>query len=189
MLCCQPQIHRCDIGGNIFSSVSGREKLEFLFLSRLPVVELSKFFQWNGWVKRCFQWFWFNWLIVFILQTGRIDYNFGRVSGHNGPVTDLKWNPFNDNVIASASDDATVSWIFSAFVEWNCRLSNHSFQVKLWYIPDGGLKTAVTEWLCELVGHSRKVAYLDWHPTAENVLATAGFDHRVKKNSWSHCGI
>ena len=39
---------------------------------------------------------------------GKIDYHFGRVPGHNGPVTDLKWNPFNDNVIASASDDGTV---------------------------------------------------------------------------------
>lgn len=42
---------------------------------------------------------------------GRVDYHYGRVSGHNGPVTDLKWNPFNDNVIATSSDDCTVNGI------------------------------------------------------------------------------
>ena len=32
----------------------------------------------------------------------------GKVCGHRGRVTDIKWNPFNDNVIASGSDDSTV---------------------------------------------------------------------------------
>jgi WD40 repeat protein len=46
---------------------------------------------------------------VFALKwTGKIDYHFGRVTGHNGPVSDLKWNPFNDNILATASEDATV---------------------------------------------------------------------------------
>lgn len=43
------------------------------------------------------------------IQTGRIDFQCCKVIGHNGMITDLKWNPFNDNVIASASDDCTVS--------------------------------------------------------------------------------
>ena len=42
--------------------------------------------------------------------TGKVDYHFGRVAnGHRAPVTDLKWSPFNDNVLATASDDSTVS--------------------------------------------------------------------------------
>ena len=47
---------------------------------------------------------------------------------------DIKWNPFNDNIIASASEDCTV---------------------KLWHIPDGGLGLAsdLTEHLVELQGH------------------------------------
>ena len=38
-----------------------------------------------------------------------MDINCAKVVGHRGPVLDIKWNPFNDHVIASASDDATVS--------------------------------------------------------------------------------
>lgn len=37
----------------------------------------------------------------------------------------------------------------------------------------------LTEWLVELQGHKRRVAYIEWHPVAENVLFSAGFDHLV----------
>ena len=37
----------------------------------------------------------------------------------------------------------------------------------------------MTEWLVELQGHKRRVAYIEWHPVAENVLFSAGFDHLV----------
>ncbi|XP_065170648.1 coronin-2B-like isoform X2 [Atheta coriaria] len=90
--------------------------------------------------------------------TGRLDFNASRVTGHRGAVLDIKWNPFNDNVIASCSDDCTI---------------------KLWHIPDAGLSTHLTDWLVELVGHKRRVSYIEWHPTAENILFSAGFDHLV----------
>ncbi|KOB67373.1 Coronin [Operophtera brumata] len=90
--------------------------------------------------------------------TGRLDFNASRVTGHTGPVLDIKWNPFNDNIIASCSDDCTV---------------------KLWHIPDGGLSMHLTEWLVELHGHKRRVAYVEWHPTAENILLSAGFDYLI----------
>lgn len=37
----------------------------------------------------------------------------------------------------------------------------------------------LTEWIAELQGHKRRVAYIEWHPTAENILFSAGFDHLV----------
>ncbi|XP_044726544.1 coronin-2B-like isoform X2 [Chrysoperla carnea] len=95
-------------------------------------------------------------LVVPIDHTGRIDFNASRVTGHRGPVLDIKWNPFNDNIIASCSDDCTI---------------------KLWHIPDGGLSMHLQEWMVELQGHKRRVAYIEWHPTAENILFSAGFDH------------
>lgn len=55
------------------------------------------------------------------------------------------------------------------------------FQIKLWYIPDGGLATHLSEWLIDLHGHKRRVGYIEWHPTAENILVSAGFDHLVIK--------
>ncbi|XP_057338344.1 coronin-2B-like isoform X2 [Microplitis mediator] len=97
-------------------------------------------------------------LVIPLDNTGRLDFNANRVTGHTGPVLDIKWNPFNDNVIASCSDDCTV---------------------KLWHIPDGGLSRNLNEWLVELQGHKRRVAYIEWHPVAENILFSAGFDHLV----------
>ncbi|CAH2239946.1 jg3377 [Pararge aegeria aegeria] len=97
-------------------------------------------------------------LVLPLDHTGRLDFNASRVTGHKGPVLDIKWNPFNDNIIASCSDDCTV---------------------KLWHIPDGGLSMHLTDWLVELHGHKRRVAYIEWHPTAENILLSAGFDYLI----------
>uniref|UniRef100_A0A0K8T8M4 Coronin n=1 Tax=Lygus hesperus TaxID=30085 RepID=A0A0K8T8M4_LYGHE len=91
-------------------------------------------------------------------STGRIDVNTYKVAGHTGPVLDVKWNPFNDNVIASCSDDCTI---------------------KVWYIPEGGLKSNLTDWEADLHGHKRRVGYIEWHPTAENVIASVGFDYLI----------
>ncbi|CAG7835248.1 unnamed protein product [Allacma fusca] len=100
-----------------------------------------------------------SFLVLPLEKVGRIEYhNASKVTGHSGPVLDVKWNPFNDNIIASSSDDATV---------------------KVWYIPDGGLQSNLTDWLVELTGHKRRVGFIEWHPTAENILASVGFDYLV----------
>jgi len=101
-----------------------------------------------------------SFLVLPLDEKGRIPHAVSKVSGHSRPVLDIKWNPFNDNIIASASEDCTV---------------------KLWYIPDGGLGLAsdLTEHLVELQGHRRRVSILEWHPTAENILISAGYDHRI----------
>ncbi|UYV61297.1 CORO1C, partial [Cordylochernes scorpioides] len=93
-----------------------------------------------------------------MLQTGRTDVSYPLVSGHKGAVLDIAWCPFNDNVIASASEDGVV---------------------RVWQIPDGGLSRPLTEAVVELVGHQRRVAQIVWHPSANNVLLSAGGDHRL----------
>lgn len=50
-------------------------------------------------------------VVIPVGQTGRIDFQCCKVIGHAGQILDLKWNPFNDNMIASASDDCTVIFI------------------------------------------------------------------------------
>ena len=82
------------------------------------------------------------------------------MTGHTGPIYDVKWSPFNDNLIASASDDCTV---------------------KLWHIPDGGLKSGLSEPLANLEGHQRRVTIIEWHPTVDGVLFSAGHDFTVSK--------
>lgn len=49
-------------------------------------------------------------IVYFKLQTGRIEPNYPKVCGHQGNVLDIKWNPFIENIIASCSEDTSVSW-------------------------------------------------------------------------------
>ncbi|KAL8197386.1 UNVERIFIED_CONTAM: hypothetical protein K2H54_022679, partial [Gekko kuhli] len=51
--------------------------------------------------------------------------------------------------------------------------------VRIWEIADGGLKRNMTEAVLELYGHSRRVGLIEWHPTANNILFSAGYDYKV----------
>lgn len=97
-------------------------------------------------------------IVIPLYNTGRIDFQRCKVIGHAGLIYDLKWNPFNDQQIASASDDCTI---------------------KLWDIPEGGLTSILSEFTNELLGHRRKVTQIEWHPTTANVLFSAGFDNLI----------
>ncbi|KAH9413710.1 Coronin-1C [Dermatophagoides pteronyssinus] len=97
-------------------------------------------------------------LVLPLKQPGRVDINHPLVAGHKGPVLDIAWCPFNDNIIASSSEDTTV---------------------KVWQIPDHGLTRTLTEPIVDLVGHQRRVGFLAWHPSANNVLLSAGADCKI----------
>ncbi|KAH8279507.1 hypothetical protein KR026_011951 [Drosophila bipectinata] len=92
-------------------------------------------------------------------KVGRIAADHPLVGGHKGPVLDIAWCPHNDNVIASGSEDCVV---------------------KVWQIPDGGLSRTLTEPVVDLVFHQRRVGLVLWHPSALNVLLTAGSDNQVR---------
>jgi coronin-1B/1C/6 len=81
------------------------------------------------------------------------------VAGHSGEVLDIEFNPFNDNIVASVSDDGYC---------------------KLWRIPDGGLSENLTTPVQALSGHKRKVGTLNFNPIANNVLATTSTDFTIK---------
>lgn len=53
-------------------------------------------------------------------------------------------------------------------------------QVKVWLIPDGGLTENLADSYVDLAGHQRRVGIVQWHPTADNILASAGFDYMVR---------
>lgn len=90
---------------------------------------------------------------------GRIDPKMPLVSGHKSAVLDLDFHPFNDNLIASVSEDCTG---------------------KIWGIPNDGLKETLTEPLQTLNGHRRKVGTVKFNPVANNVVATTSADFSVK---------
>ncbi|CDR45385.1 CYFA0S18e00650g1_1 [Cyberlindnera fabianii] len=88
--------------------------------------------------------------------------------GHTATVLDTDFNPFNDNIIISGSDDSKVG---------------------LWRIPDdysfhnyvdsnGDIKDIAP--VAMYTGHKRKVGHVKFHPTAENVAATSSLDYTVK---------
>ncbi|XP_063065852.1 zinc finger CCCH domain-containing protein 13-like isoform X2 [Engraulis encrasicolus] len=97
-------------------------------------------------------------LVLPLHKSGRIDKAYPTVCGHTGPVLDIDWCPHNDHVIASGSEDCTVM---------------------VWQIPENGLTSALSEPVVVLEGHSKRVGIVTWHPTARNVLLSAGCDNVV----------
>eukprot|EP00727_Mastigamoeba_balamuthi_P012726 m51a1_g8076 putative actin binding protein (450) ;mRNA; r:189368-191244 len=81
------------------------------------------------------------------------------VSVHKGAVLDLDCHPFNDSLVASASEDCNI-----------CICS----------IPEGGLKENLSTPVQTLQGHKRKVGTVNFHPCASNVLASSASDTTVK---------
>lgn len=97
--------------------------------------------------------------VIPLNKPGRYEGDYPLITGHSAPVLDFDFNPFNDNIVASCSEDQTI---------------------KIWGIPEGGLTTNIVEPIVDLHGHSRKVTLLAFHPTASNVLASVGGDQHVK---------
>ncbi|KAI1476469.1 DUF1900-domain-containing protein [Daldinia eschscholtzii] len=85
--------------------------------------------------------------------------------GHTAAVLDTDWNPFNDRIIASASEDG---------------------KIMIWEVPQGfTLFTDAEEPtdvapVSKLTGHSRKVGQVLFNPAAENILASASGDFSIK---------
>jgi len=91
------------------------------------------------------------------------------VEGHTGAVLDFDWNPFDDAMFATASEDTTL---------------------KIWSVPEdwepidakGNAKGGenLGQSLVDLVGHKKKVTLCKFHPTAANVLASTAADSSVR---------
>jgi WD40 repeat protein len=81
------------------------------------------------------------------------------IKGHAGPIIDFEFSPFNDMLLATASEDGTI---------------------KLWLIPEEGITQHVTESDAELRGHSKKLIFSKFHPSSDYTLASAGADSTVR---------
>lgn len=92
-------------------------------------------------------------------KSGKVDPKTPLITGHKGVVMDIDYNPFNENLIASCSEDGTA---------------------KIWGIPEGGLKENLSDPLQSLIGHKRKVGTVNFNPVANNILATSSADFSVK---------
>lgn len=46
----------------------------------------------------------------------RFDQTVPLIKGHAGSINDLQWNPFQDKLLASASDDSTIKlWVIDSY--------------------------------------------------------------------------
>ncbi|XP_060792842.1 coronin-2B [Neoarius graeffei] len=107
-------------------------------------------------------------IVISIHHKGRLDPHHPRVCGHSAQVLDVKWDPFNDQRIASCSEDCTV---------------------KVWQIPSNGLKENLIKPQKELLGHTRRVGLIEWHPTAKDILLSSAYDYRVCVWRVDHVGV
>ncbi|KAF2015537.1 actin-binding protein-like protein [Aaosphaeria arxii CBS 175.79] len=103
--------------------------------------------------------------VIPINERGRLPEQIPLFRGHTAAVLDTDWSPFNDSLIASASDDGKVF---------------------IWKVPEGfSLHTDAEEPAdvapaARLSGHMRKVGHVLFNPAAENILASASGDYTIK---------
>ncbi|WKT42742.1 hypothetical protein QSH57_007578 [Fusarium oxysporum f. sp. vasinfectum] len=103
--------------------------------------------------------------VIPLNERGKLPDQIPLFRGHTAAVLDTDWNPFHDNIIASASDDGKVF---------------------IWEVPEGfTLHTDAEEItdvapVSKLAGHPRKVGQVLFNPAAENILASASGDFTVK---------
>eukprot|EP01083_Nonionella_stella_P288629 982171_1 len=78
---------------------------------------------------------------------------------HTSPVLDFDFNPFQDNVIASGSDDCCIA---------------------VTKFPMEGVTENIKKANWIMMGHQKKISLLHWHPTAENLLGSSAYDRDIK---------
>ena len=82
-------------------------------------------------------------------------------AGHKGNVLDMAFNPFDDQMLATASDDCSVA---------------------IWQFPEGGITENYhnDKVSTRLEGHSKKCGVVRWNPCANGVIATSSIDKTIK---------
>ncbi|KAL7748017.1 Coronin-like protein crn1 [Sorochytrium milnesiophthora] len=97
--------------------------------------------------------------VINLNNTGKLNDTLPLFNGHTAAVLDTDFHPFNDHVIASASEDC---------------------KVMIWKIPENGLTDHISSPVATFTGHQRKVGHVLFHPTANNVLASSSGDFTIK---------
>jgi len=103
--------------------------------------------------------------VIPLSERGKIPDQVPLFRGHTAVVTDTDWNPFNNHIVASASDDG---------------------KVMIWQVPQGfslftdAEEPADVSPVSKLSGHTRKVGQVLFNPAADNILASASGDLTIK---------
>ncbi|KAI3406478.2 CRN1 [Candida oxycetoniae] len=107
--------------------------------------------------------------IIPVNEVGKAPDTVSLFRGHKGPVLDTAFNPFNQQEVASCSDDGNISI-------WKIP-EDYSFHK---YIDENEQVKDITVPVQVLLGHTKKVGLIEYHPCAEDVLASSSLDYTVK---------
>ena len=81
------------------------------------------------------------------------------LKAHSKPILDFDFFPFNDNYIATSSEDSTI---------------------QIWNIPEDLNNLATATPLNILYGHKKKINLIEFNPTSEGILASSSYDSTIK---------
>lgn len=104
--------------------------------------------------------------VIPLSHKGKLPDQIPLFRGHTSAVLDTDFNPFNDQLLASASDDGKIG------------LWKVPDDYKIVYEPEEEIEDVAP--IAKLSGHQRKVGHVKFHPTANNVLASSSADYTVK---------
>lgn len=107
--------------------------------------------------------------IIPLTEVGKAPDQVPLFRGHKGPVLDTAFDPFDQQRVASCSDDGKISiWEIPEL---------YSFHK---YVDENDEIKDIVEPLITLSGHTKKVGKILFHPCARNVLASSSLDYTVK---------
>jgi coronin-1B/1C/6 len=107
--------------------------------------------------------------VIPVSEVGKAPDTVALIRGHKGPILDTAFNPFNKQQIVSCSDDGKIClWEIPEDFSFHKNLDDED------NIKD------ITEPVKVLSGHTRKVGHVQFHPCAENVVASSSLDYTVK---------
>jgi len=90
---------------------------------------------------------------------GRLPSQQPLINGHAGAILDFEFSPFDECMVATASEDLTV---------------------KIWQVPPDGLKENMKVAQVAFEGHGKKVQFCTFNPTACFIIASAAFDNTIR---------
>ena len=94
-----------------------------------------------------------------VAKAGRIPDGVMPCLINGATVLDFAWDPFNESRLVCVTEEGSLN---------------------LWQIPDGGLVEQTNQPLRTFIVHADKTSIVKFHPTAADILATAGYDGLVK---------
>ena len=89
----------------------------------------------------------------------RLESDLPLIRGHSGPVVDFEFSPFNDSLLATASEDS---------------------KIKLWSIPEEGITKDISVPNAELTGHMMKLILAKFHPSADYTMVSSSLDKTIR---------